>query len=63
MGIEISCGAWRFAVGAAKLKVYSDLWEAIIVQDEAYGKLLAKVKRAYDGYIHKLQLDRVGILF
>ncbi|EER15161.1 hypothetical protein Pmar_PMAR023487 [Perkinsus marinus ATCC 50983] len=34
---------------AAKLKVYSDLWEAIIVQDEAYGKLLAK--NASSGYV------------
>ncbi|KAF4759476.1 hypothetical protein FOZ63_000270 [Perkinsus olseni] len=48
----------------AKLEVYSDLWDAIIVQDEAYGKLLTKVKRAYDSYIHKLRAQKglpVGI--
>ncbi|KAF4721044.1 hypothetical protein FOZ63_027619 [Perkinsus olseni] len=42
----------------AKLEVYSDLWDAIIVQDEAYGKLLTKVKRAYDSYIHKLRAQK-----
>ncbi|KAF4688077.1 hypothetical protein FOZ60_003192 [Perkinsus olseni] len=50
--------ATKCGMSEAKLEVYSDLWDAIIVQDEAYGKLLTKVKRAYDSYIHKLRAQK-----
>ncbi|KAF4673075.1 hypothetical protein FOL47_011015 [Perkinsus chesapeaki] len=46
------------SINEAKLEVYSDLWDAIIIQDVSFGKLLAKVKRAYDGYIQKLKEEK-----
>ncbi|KAF4711659.1 hypothetical protein FOZ62_006916 [Perkinsus olseni] len=56
--VAIATGFRASSMSEAKLEVYSDLWDAIIVQDAAYGKLLTKVKRAYDSYIHKLRAQK-----